>query len=144
MSDQPQEKKIIIDEDWKSQVEAEREAAAQQPQGETAEPQADAEGAMPEDVPLPPATLEVLVGSLATQAMVALGILPNPMTNQPTPMMHQAKHLIDMLAVVQEKTTGNRTDAESALLDDTVHQLRMAFVSLNQGQPGGAEEDKSG
>jgi hypothetical protein len=132
MADQPQDKKIIVDEDWKSQVEAEREAG--QPDVEEA-----AAADSPQDVPLPSASLETLIGSLATQAMVSLGIFPNPMTNKPERMLHQAKHLIDMLAVVQEKTEGNRTAEETELLDDTLHQLRMAFVAMSQAEGPSAE-----
>ena len=131
MSDQPDEKKIIVDEDWKTQVQAEKEAADQPPGDEPTEDLGDALG---RDVPLPPASLEILIGSLATQAMVSLGILPNPVTNKPQRLLHQAKHLVDMLQVLQEKTEGNRTAEESAMLDDTVHQLRMAYVSMSQGE----------
>ena len=139
MSDQSEEKKIIVDEDWKTQVQAEKEAADQPPSDEPASdepadaPPEDLGEAMGRDVPLPPASLEILIGSLATQAMVSLGIFPNPVTNKPQQLLHQAKHLVDMLQVLQEKTEGNRTAEESAMLDDTLHQLRMAYVSMSQG-----------
>ncbi len=129
MSDQPQEKKIIVDEDWKTQVQAEKEAADQPPSEEPTEESAESS---PQDVPLPPASLEILIGSLATQAMVSLGIFPNPVTNKPQRLLNQAKHLVDMLEVLQNKTEGNRTAEESALLDDTLHQLRMAYVQISQ------------
>jgi len=64
--------------------------------------------------------------------MVSLGIIPNPFTKKPQRLLNQAKHLIDMLQVLQEKTEGNRTTDESALLDDTLHQLRMAYVQISQ------------
>jgi len=138
MSDQPEEKKIIIDEDWKSQVQAEKEAAAEQGDKESTEsPSADTQEAMGQDVPLPPASLEILIGSLATQAMVSLGIIPHPATNKPQRLMNQAKHLVDMLEVLQEKTEGNRTAEETAMLDDTIHQLRMAYVQISQSGDGG-------
>ena len=132
MSEQPEDKKIIVDEDWKSQVQAEKEAAEQNVEAPAEEAAVDAADFASQDVPLPPASLEILIGSLATQAMVSLGILPNPITNQRTTLPNQAKHLVDMLAVVQEKTEGNRTAEESAMLDDTLHQLRMAYVSVSQ------------
>jgi uncharacterized protein DUF1844 len=133
MSDQPQEKKIIVDEDWKTQVQAEKEAASQPPSEEPGEaPAEDSGDAAGQDVPLPPASLEILIGSLATQAMVSLGIFPNPATNEVQRLPHQAKHLVDMLQVLQEKTEGNRTAEESAMLEDTVHQLRMAYVQISQ------------
>jgi hypothetical protein len=133
MSDQPQEKKIIVDEDWKTKVQAEKEAAEQPPTDEPTEAPADASAdAQGQDVPLPPASLEILIGSLATQAMVSLGIFPNPATNEVQRLPNQAKHLVDMLQVLQEKTEGNRTAEESAMLEDTLHQLRMAYVQISQ------------
>ena len=133
MSDQPEEKKIIVDEDWKTQVQAEKEAAKQAKTEEPTETPSDASADSPgQDVPLPPASLEILIGSLATQAMVSLGIFPNPATNEVQRLPNQAKHLVDMLQVLQEKTEGNRTAEESAMLDDTLHQLRMAYVQISQ------------
>jgi hypothetical protein len=41
-----------------------------------------------------------------------------------------AKHLIDLLDVLQQKTEGNRTADESANLEDALHQLRMAYVQV--------------
>ncbi|MHB8899985.1 MAG: DUF1844 domain-containing protein [Thermoguttaceae bacterium] len=134
MSEEPQAKKILVDEDWKSQVQSEKEAV-QQPVGEptpAADDQAD-QASSPRDVPLPPASLEILLGSLATQAMVSLGILPNPITNRRERLPHQAKHLIDMLAMLETKTQGNRTSEESETLDSILHQLRMAYVSVLKG-----------
>lgn len=129
MSDPSQDKKIIVDEDWKSRVQAEKETAKQRPGEESAE---DGAAGATQDVPFPPASLEILIGSLATQAMVSLGIIPNPITKKPERLLSQAKHVIDTLQVLQEKTEGNRTTGESALLDDTLHQLRMAYVQISQ------------
>lgn len=133
MNELPQEKKIIVDEDWKSQVEAEKEAALKGPKVE--ETETAKESAHPRDVPLPPASLEILIASLATQAMTSLGLLPSPISNKLERMPNQAKHLIDMLSVLQEKTQGNRSEQESAILDDTLHQLRMAYVSVREESP---------
>ncbi|MGI6418808.1 MAG: DUF1844 domain-containing protein [Thermoguttaceae bacterium] len=130
MSNSPEEKKIIVDEDWKSQVEAEKEAALKAEKSEPAE--SSKEAAAPKDVPFPPASLEILIASLAAQAMVSLGLLPNPLTNKLERMPNQAKHLIDMLGMLEEKTNGNRTEQESAVLDDTLHRLRMAYVTMGQ------------
>ncbi len=122
-------KKIIIDEDWKSQVEKEREAAEK---GETPESEAvsaqEAEGGA---IPWPDPTLSVLITTLATQATIGLGIMAHPATGKPEPDLAQAKHLIDMLAMLQEKTEGNRTQEETMLLEQVVHELRMAYVSLS-------------
>ncbi len=133
MSDQPQDKKIIVDEDWKTQVQAEKEGSQQSGGDAPAVSDAKAASSYPRDFPLPPASLEILIGSLATQAMVSLGILPNPLTNKRDRLPNQAKHLIDLLAVLQAKTEGNRTSEESEMLDSTLHQLRMAYISVSKG-----------
>ena len=65
---QAEKPKIIVDEDWKGQVQAERDAMARQEAG--AKP-GTAEPAPPEEYPIPEASFSVLVTTLATQAMVA-------------------------------------------------------------------------
>lgn len=120
------EKKIIIDEDWKSQVEAEKEALAKEIQESSAGPTEDMQQ-------YPPASFELLVTTFVTEAMVALGQFPNPVTNEATPNRAHAKFAIDMLEVLLEKTKGNLTPNESAMLETLLHQLRMAFVALAAG-----------
>ena len=123
MSDAPDKPKIIIDEDWKSQVEAEK-SAAQQVQSTGPKPSGEEAGG------LPPPTLSFLFTTLATQAMVAMGDIPNPLTGKAEVRLDQAKHFIDTLGLLEQKTEGNRTSEESALLSGLLYQLRMAFVDL--------------
>jgi hypothetical protein len=125
------EKKLIIDEDWKSQVEAEKEAArhAEQPPKPN-EP--SAEPPTGERLPLPPANLGFLVGTLYIQGALALGLLPNPMTKKSEVHLDQAKHAIDLLAVLQQKTEGNRTPDETDELIAVLHELRMAYITVQQ------------
>lgn len=118
------EKKIFIDEDWKSQVEAEKEALAHEPEKDPAQP------TFPND--MPPASFEMLVTTFASEAMVALGQIPNPFTNEHTISWEHAKYAIDMLQVLQDKTAGNLSPDEAAMLDTLLHQLRLAFVTLQQ------------
>ncbi|MEO0528961.1 MAG: DUF1844 domain-containing protein [Planctomycetota bacterium] len=139
-----EEKKIIIDEDWKSQVEAEREAAKQsnepQPSGsDPTPPPAETDtgttpdpatsGSPPEDPPMPPASMSMLMSSLATEALISMGQMPHPATGQVVKARNQAKYLIDTLELLQEKTAGNLTPDEATALGDILHQLRMAFVA---------------
>jgi hypothetical protein len=146
MPDSPEKSKIIVDEDWKSQVEIERQTARQRaPATSTStDPQAPGSAGGPErhasatpelpDAPLPPPSLTFLFTTLATQAMIALGQVPNPITGKVDVRLNQAKHYIDTLGLLEEKTTGHRTTDESALLSELLHQLRMAFVLMqNQG-----------
>jgi hypothetical protein len=116
-----EEKKIFIDEDWKNQVEAEKEALAKEPEGKAAAPG-------PHE--LPPASFEMLVTTFASEAMVALGQLPNPFTNEHTLNWEHARYTIDMLQVLQDKTKGNLGTEEAAMLETLLHQLRLAYVTL--------------
>jgi hypothetical protein len=127
----PNEKKIIIDEDWKSRVEAEREAA-QAAQSKTRESSA-AQGPAPEaadfaDVEMPPASLELLLTTLGTEALMAMRQLPHPVTGKLHAQRNQAKYLIDTIEVLRDKTKGNLTPAEQQLIDSMLHQLRLVFV----------------
>jgi hypothetical protein len=146
MTDESGKSKLIIDEDWKSQVEAEKAAASQQreeknapsaiPPGETLSGESAAPGAAPEARPeddLPPPTLSSLVITLATQAMAAMGLMAGP-DGKPMPVeLDHAKYLIDTIAMLDTKTAGNRTAEESALFEDALHQLRMTFVAIGKG-----------
>ena len=131
--DTPQDKKIFVDEDWKAQVEAEKEAlnreAEKKPAGET--PAVSPE----EDHPLPPPTLVDLAGSLAMQAMIALGLLANPLTGKAELRIHQARHLIDTLDLLQKKTEGNRTAEETETFEHLLHELRLGFLAVQSGTP---------
>jgi hypothetical protein len=123
------EKKIIIDEDWKAQVQAEKEAAAKD--ATTAKPK-DSVGADAfevGDVPMPPASLELLLSTLATEALVALAEVPHPMTGKLQLRTNHAKYLIDTIDVLRQKTQGNLTPVEQQAIDGLLHQLRMVFVA---------------
>lgn len=126
-----EEPKIIVDDDWKSQVEKEKEelkASTDAPEGEA------------EEQALPPASFMVLMSTLATQAMAAMGLIPDPMTGQPSVNLPMAKHFIDLLGMLQEKTQGNLTEEEANHLRDGLHQLRMIFVSSEQSTAGSEGE----
>lgn len=138
--DQPQ---IFVDEDWKSQVEAERKAAAQrQSTGEdrteaATTAAATAKSDASDAPPLPPATLSFLVTTLATQAMVSLGQVPNPFSGKVEIRLPEARHFIDTLTMLEEKTAGNRTPEESALLRGALHQLRLAYIEAESAPSSG-------
>jgi hypothetical protein len=69
-------------------------------------------------LPLPPASLEFLIFSLRAEAEVRM--------NEKEPLL--ARHSIDMLAILQEKTKGNLTTDEKWLLESTLTELRLRFV----------------
>ncbi len=119
-------KKIIIDEDWKSQVQAEKEAARNGQQQTPADQQAQSAEA------LPPPTLGFLASTLYLQGAIALGLLPNPISDKPTVQLNQARHAIDLLLMLQEKTEGNRTPEETDEIENMIHQLRLAYITVTQ------------
>ncbi len=146
MADSADEKKIIIDEDWKSQVEAEKEEAEANRETSTTPDPAGSVGSKNEEgsqeIPLPPADFTTVVSMLATQAMLNLGTLPNPMTGKTDRNLPQAKHAIDLVEVLQVKTKGNCNPQEEAMLQNLLHELRMAYVA-SQGQPAEDVGDES-
>jgi Domain of unknown function (DUF1844) len=141
----PDEKKIIIDEDWKSRVEAEKEEAAKAGRAadSTAAQGPVADAADLADVEMPPASLELLLTTLGTEALVAMGQLPHPVTGKLHAQRHQAKYLIDTIDVLRQKTKGNLTPGEQQLVESLLHQLRMVFVET-AGQAGQPSSAKSG
>jgi len=133
MSDESSERpKIIIDEDWKTQVENEREEIREREQTDSGEPSAVDGG---EEESLPPASLTFLISTMASQVMAALGKMPDPIEGKPIVRLEFARHYIDMLGVLQEKTDGNTDQEEKQLLEDAVHQLRMLYVAVKTGGP---------
>jgi hypothetical protein len=81
--------------------------------------------------PLPPPSFSLLVATFGSQALIALGKSPNPLDGKTTIQLDLAKHAIDMLAIVEEKTKGNLTVDEAALLEGVLHQLRLEFVEAS-------------
>ena len=84
---------------------------------------------------MPPASFELLLTTLATEAPVALGQVPHPVTGKAQTQRNQAKFLIDTVDVLREKTAGNLTDAEQQVLDSILHQLRMMFFDRKPSPP---------
>jgi hypothetical protein len=65
---------------------------------------------------------------LGSEALMHLGQVPDPMTGQPHQDLEQAQFTIELLAMLQAKTEGNRTPQESEVLEQLLANLRMAFV----------------
>ncbi len=80
------------------------------------------------DMELPAPDLLTLVQSLGTQAMVSLGLIPNPMTGKAIKRLNQAKHLIDTIQLVFDKTKGNRTEQETSIIESMIHELHMMYI----------------
>lgn len=120
MTEDHQDKKLIIDEDWKQEAQREKEILI--------EKEREGKETHGRTGPLPTADFTGLVSMLATQAFFALGVIRSKKDEQPEVDLEMGKYNIDMLGVIQEKTKDNLSDQESKLLEDTLHQLRMTFV----------------
>jgi len=121
MSDEETRKRV--DADWKAEAARERQKLQ-----ESAVPSADEEGE-PAGPP-PGASFSALVAGLRAQAVIALGLHLDPVSGRNRPDREQAKYVIDTLAVLEEKTKGNLTDQERALLDSVLFELRTSFVRM--------------
>lgn len=69
---------------------------------------------------------------LANTVMMLLGQMPDPTTQQRHLDLPQAKHTIDILMMLRDKTRGNLTPEEAKLLEDVMPQLQMAYVSVSR------------
>ena len=116
----PDEPKIQIDDDWKSEAAKEKERLAETV--DTGHPRQ-----------LPAADFTGLIQLIAMQAIVGLGGMAGPAGQEIPPNLDLAKHHIDMLDVLEKKTKGNLDPNEKAILDTTLHQLRMAYVEVSRG-----------
>ena len=81
----------------------------------------------------------------AQNAALFLGQIPNPQTGKGEVNLELARMFIDQLAMIQEKTRGNLTNEEAAVLRNTLSNLQMAFVEVSQNKgapsaPPAAEE----
>ena len=93
---------------------------------ETQNPERPEEGAV---------TFIGFVLSLAHTAAVHFGDIPDPMTGQPAPAnVPAAGQIIEILAVLEEKTRGNLSAEERQFLDQILYELRMRFVEAQKPQ----------
>ena len=122
-----------VDESWKEQAEREKrtaEAAAAQSRQEPARGAAAA-GLGAEE--MPQARFDLFVSGLAMEALIALGDMAHPTTRKQAMNLPQAKYLIDLLGVFEEKTKGNLAGEEEKLLKDALYQLRMRYLAKAGG-----------
>jgi Domain of unknown function (DUF1844) len=67
--------------------------------------------------------------SYYTQGLVLLGEVPNPYSNKKEEDLESARHTVDILTILQEKTRGNLSKEEDQLLDSVLYELRMKFMA---------------
>ena len=79
-----------------------------------------------------PATFSTLILSLASSAVLALGLEKNPHTNQFEKDLNLATFHIELLKLLKEKTKGNLTAEEQQFLDSLIGDLQMKYVYVSQ------------
>jgi hypothetical protein len=120
-----EQKKIIVDDDWKAEARREKERLAEQQEAAAREP-------------MPQPSFAELVNLIAIQAMVALGLVGGPGAERIPPNLEAAKHFIDMLQVLEEKTKNNLSPEEKRTLDAILYEMRMRYVQVAGGPIGPA------
>jgi hypothetical protein len=78
--------------------------------------------------PLPEVNFSTFIVSLSTEVLFHLGEFPHPVSGEKTKDLPLAKHAIDTLAMLKEKTQGNLSEEEQKLLEGMLYDLRMAFI----------------
>jgi hypothetical protein len=84
------------------------------------------------DFPLPPATFEFLVFSLKTQAEVRMGMLGFGEEKEAAPDLRAARHAIDLLAMLADKTRGNLSMEEQRMVENSLTELRFRYVHATE------------
>jgi len=85
---------------------------------------------------LGPVDFSTHVLSLASTALIALGKMPGPDGEAHPQDLETARHLIDVLGMLEHKTKGNLEEAEQKLLGSLIYDLRVAYVDAQQAKHG--------
>jgi len=128
-----------VDEDWKKRAQAEKELDAAKftpPPAAPAAPGSPAAAGPRSDLK-PNPLFGGLVESLASQALMFMGAMRDPMTGQAHQDFQQSQAMIEMLAMLEEKTKGNLAKEEADMLKQVLDEVRMHFVRLTTPPPPG-------
>jgi hypothetical protein len=91
---------------------------------------------------LPPVTFIGFIATLANTAFAYMGGLEDPETKKPILDLSLARHTIDTIDMLKEKTKGNLTEDEERFLENTLFTLKMTFVRISAEQEKKGEEEK--
>jgi len=104
-----------VDESWKNAVEKDKTEAPTE-----------------NEIPIPEASFSFFVTTLGIQIAIALGEIPNPVTNKKDENLDQAKYLIDTLDMLKEKTKNNLTKEEQQVLESLLYDFHIKFVAKKE------------
>ncbi|MDG0815824.1 DUF1844 domain-containing protein [Bdellovibrio svalbardensis] len=76
------------------------------------------------------ASMSILIMSIASSAVMAMGLSPDPQTGQTSKDKQMARFNIDLLLVLQQKTKGNLTNDEAQFLENLISDLQIKYVSI--------------
>ena len=119
-------------------VDRRRRGGGEEPEAPSETPPTRPSGAAPRAEPpstpgeAPRADFASFCAMLYSDALVHLGHVPDPVSGQRHQDLDQARFTIDLLGMIKEKTEGNRTPEESAVLSEVLTNLRMAFVRASR------------
>ena len=87
-----------------------------------------------EEFKMPPLEVNFMmfITNLSMQAMMSLGLYPNPITKKEEKNLDAAKYTIDTITMLQEKTKGNLSSEESRLIDNILYDLRMKYIEASK------------
>jgi hypothetical protein len=109
----PEKKKV--DEIWKDAVAKEKEGYKEREEFFPDEP-----------------TFIFFISTLGMQASIALGDIPNPISDKQEVNLSQAKFFIDTLSIIKEKTVNNLSLEEDNFLDSLLYELKLRFVAKSK------------
>jgi hypothetical protein len=110
-----------------SESEKEAEAKKTPPQEEPVREKVESKETPPPP-PLPEVNFSTFIVSLSTEVLFHLGEFPHPVSGEKKKDLVMAKHVIDTLSMLKEKTQGNLTEDEQKLMEGMLYDLRMAFI----------------
>lgn len=99
------------------------------------EQQAPKETPEEEKFELPPVNFINFINSLASTAFMYMGGLVDPETKKPIVELNLAKHHIDIIEMLQQRTKGNLTAPENNFLENTLYNLRMSYIRFATAPP---------
>ena len=77
---------------------------------------------------LPSVNFTTFILSLSTSALLHFGEIPDPISNETRKDLVMAKHTIDMISMLKEKTAGNLEEDEDKLITSVLSDLKMKYV----------------
>jgi hypothetical protein len=125
----PEKPRLVVDSDWKEQAERDKERLAR-------------DAAPPPGRDLPPADFTTHAASLATQALIFMGAIANPITGKADIDFDQARYIIDTLGMLRDKTKGNLTADEQETIDNVLGELKLVWLQVSAQANSSKRESK--